>query len=106
MRRCKVFIQKKYAGILTEGDNPREYIFEYAPEYLVTETEPVCLAMPLRKEPYRSPYLFPYFANMLSEGSNRELQASYHHLDKDDDFGILMETAQYDTPGVVTVLPL
>ena len=106
MRRCKVLINGKYAGVLTEVDNPREYIFKYDTDYLMSDTEPVCLAMPLRKKEYRSPYLFPYFANLLSEGANRELQSSYLHIDKDDDFGILLETAQCDTVGVVTVRPI
>lgn len=41
--------------------------------------EPVCLAMPIRKEPYRSNHLFPYFYNMLSEGSNRQMQSLLLH---------------------------
>ncbi len=106
MRQCKVLINSKYAGIITETDNPREYVFKYDAEYLLTETEPICVAMPLRKEEYRSPFLFPYFANLLSEGSNRDLQSNYLHIDKEDDFGILLETAQYDTVGIVTVKPI
>jgi serine/threonine-protein kinase HipA len=43
---------------------------------------------------------------MLSEGENRALQSAVLHIDKDDDFGILLETAQYDTAGAVTVRPL
>ncbi len=106
MRKCKVFINRKFAGILTETEHPKEYVFSYAAEYTTSETEPLCLAMPLREEQYRSPYLFPFFANLLSEGANRELQSSYLHIDKDDDFGILLETAQYDTIGIVTVKPI
>lgn len=106
MRQCKVFINKKYAGIMTETDSPREYVFKYDTDYLQSETEPVCIAMPLKSEEYRSPFLFPYFSNLLSEGSNRALQASYLHIDEEDDFGILLETAQYDTVGIVTVIPI
>ena len=106
MRQCKVFINNKYAGLLTETDSPREYVFKYEMNYLNKETEPICLSMPLRQEEYRSPYLLPYFSNLLSEGANRSLQSSYLHIDKDDDFGILLETAQYDTVGLVTVLPV
>ena len=40
---------------------------------------------------------------MLSEGYNREVQARLHHVDKDDDFGILLATAYRDTAGAVTV---
>lgn len=106
MRQCKVLINRKYAGLLTETDKPCEYVFKYDESYLMSESEPVCLAMPLRKEEYRSPYLFPYFANLLSEGANRDLQSRYLRIDKEDDFGILLETAQYDTVGIVTVSPI
>ena len=59
--------------------------------------------MPVRNEPYNSNYLFPYFFNMLSEGANRELQSIVHHIDENDDFGILLATAHTDTIGAVTI---
>lgn len=62
--------------------------------------------MPLREKPYQSKVLFPFFFNMLSEGANRELQSQLLRIDKDDDFGILLATAQYDTIGAVTVKPI
>lgn len=43
---------------------------------------------------------------MLSEGENRAMQAAHHHLDADDDFGILLATAGVDTIGAVTVQPI
>ena len=62
--------------------------------------------MPIRKEPYRSNHLFPYFYNMLSEGSNRQMQSLLLHIDETDDFGIMLATAQCDTIGAVTVKPI
>ncbi len=106
MRKCKVYINKIEAGILTEKDNPREYVFEYDEGYIAQNLAPVCLAMPVRKELYRSDFLFPYFANMLSEGENRAIQSSLLRIDKDDDFGILLATAQHDTVGAVTISPI
>ena len=106
MRQCDVYIHGIKAGTLCELTSPREYCFRYRPEYLEDTThEPVCLAMPLRKEEYRSPVLFPYFFNMLSEGENRAMQAATLRLDKDDDFGILLATCRFDTVGSVTVRP-
>ena len=90
------------AGILQETDD-REYVFTYGENY---HGEPVCLAMPVRKDPYRSNHLFPYFYNMLSEGSNRQMQSLLLHIDENDDFGIMLATAQCDTIGAVAVKPL
>ncbi len=81
----------------------RQYVFTYNGDYT---GEPICLAMPVRQEPYCSDYLFPYFFNMLSEGANRQIQSLVHHIDETDDFGIMLATAGYDTIGSVTVKPL
>lgn len=106
MRKCEVFVHGIPAGILTETDPPIEYNFKYNPDYITHGNAPVCLAMPLRSEAYRSTVLFPYFFNILSEGENRAIQSSLLHIDPTDDFGILLATAQYDTPGAVTVRPI
>ena len=102
MRKCKVYIHDIEAGILMETD-AREYVFAYNDGY---KGDPVCLAMPVTKKPYRSDHLFPYFFNMLSEGSNRQVQSMLHHIDENDDYGIMLATAQYDTIGAVTVKPI
>ncbi len=106
MRKCIVLVNGIEAGILTENDNPREYIFKYDRMYLDKKYPEVSLSMPLREEEYRSKTLFPYFFNLLSEGENRAIQSTLHHIDKNDDFGILLATAQHDTVGAVTVKPI
>jgi serine/threonine-protein kinase HipA len=40
---------------------------------------------------------------MLSEGVNRKLQSVQLHIDENDDFGLLMATAQYDTVGAISI---
>lgn len=106
MRSCEVYVNKIEAGILTEDDTG-EFIFRYNPEYIERDdAKPVSLSLPLRPEPYHSKHLFPTFANMLSEGENRKIQAQIHHLDPEDDFGIMLETCQFDTIGAVTIKPL
>lgn len=102
MRQCKVLVHNVEAGILQETDD-RKYIFIYNEGY---KGDPVCIAMPIRKEPYTSDNLFPYFFNMLSEGANRLLQSQLLHIDEHDDFGIMLETARFDTIGAVTIKPL
>lgn len=102
MRQCKVLVNNIEAGILQETDE-RKYIFTYHEGY---SGKPVCIAMPIRRQPYHSDYLFPYFFNMLSEGENRMIQSRLLHIDEKDDFGIMLATAQYDTIGAVTVKPI
>jgi serine/threonine-protein kinase HipA len=43
---------------------------------------------------------------MLSEGANRQTQSMLLHIDENDDFGILLATAQEDTIGAVTIKPI
>lgn len=72
MRRCEVYMHGIKAGVLTEEDN-RTFCFTYDKAYLLNEKSgPVSLTLPLQAEPYRSNVLFPVFANMLSEGENRQ----------------------------------
>lgn len=106
MRRCEVYLHGIMAGILEESDN-RSFTFSYDKSYLLSgKSEAVSLTLPLRSEPYCSPYLFPAFANMLSEGENRQIQSQLLHIDANDDFGILLATCQYDTVGAITVKPI
>ena len=102
MRQCKVYVHDVEAGILQETDD-RQYIFTYNSLYA---GDPVCIAMPVRTKPYVSTHLFPYFFNMLSEGANRQTQSMLLHIDENDDFGILLATAQEDTIGAVTIKPI
>lgn len=106
MRSCEILVNKVRAGILEEDDNGG-FTFTYDAQYLNGRNpKPVSLTLPLRAEPYHSKYLFSTFANMLSEGSNREVQSQLLHIDPSDDFGIMLATCQHDTIGVVTVNPL
>lgn len=106
MRQCEVYIHDRKAGTLTEKARD-DYEFDYDKDYLkCKDAVPVSLTMPLKKDAYHSKVLFPFFFNMLSEGDNRELQFRMLHIGKDDDFGILLATAQYDTIGAVTVNPI
>ena len=102
MRQCKVFVHDEEAGLLQETDD-MGYVFSYTQGY---KGDAVCLAMPVRDKPYESDYLFPFFFNMLSEGENRQIQSMVLHIDENDDFGILLATAQEDTIGAVTVKPI
>lgn len=107
MRKCEVYIHGTKAGELTELDDNQGYVFAYDKAYqLDAKNPPVSLTLPVREEEYRSDILFSFFSNMLSEGENRAMQAQLLHISPDDDFGIMLATAQTDTLGAVTIKPI
>ena len=101
MRQRQAYVPDMAAGTSQQPD-AREHVFTYGKDY---HGEPVCLTMHVRKEAYNYNHLFTYFFNMLSEGSNRQVQSMLLHIDENDDFGIMLATAQHDTIGAVTVKP-
>lgn len=103
MRKAKVLYKKQEAGLLVQHDNG-SFEFSYAEDWLNTKDKPaISLTLPKSKQPYQSPYLFPFFYNMLPEGTNRDVVCSEMRIDKDDYFGLLLTTAAYDTIGAITV---
>jgi len=105
METMQVFRNKELAGYLTLTDE-RTYVFAYEDTYFTNLTKPpVSLTLPKTKKVYTSEVLFPFFYNMLSEGFNRALQSRLLHIDEKDYFGLLKETANYDTIGAVTLRP-
>jgi HipA-like protein len=106
MRKAAVYVRGEYAGELDEVSR-QEYVFKYDDTYFSNPAKPaVSLTLDKRCREYRSNCLFPFFFNMLSEGSNRMVQSRMLHIDENDHFGILLATAQTDVPGAVTVKPL
>lgn len=106
MRSCNVYLRNRLAGILTQ-QSPNSYTFEYYDDYFKDPNSPaIAISFPKTTKKYTSPHLFPFFTNMLSEGDRRKMQARLFHVDEKDDFSILLETAQYDTIGAVTVMPI
>ncbi|HRO45584.1 HipA N-terminal domain-containing protein [Agriterribacter sp.] len=94
------------AGTLTE-ENRQHFVFRYDDTYFNDANKPaVSLTLPKTQKEYSSEFLFPFFFNMLSEGVNRKLQSTQLRIDEEDNFGLLMATAQHDTIGAVTVKPI
>jgi serine/threonine-protein kinase HipA len=105
MRKAEVFYNGTLAGELTELSH-NEYVFRYDDAYFADLKMPaVSLTLPKIRQEYRSEQLFPYFYNLLSEGTNRALQARLLKIDENDSFGLLLATAGTDTIGAITLKP-
>ena len=106
MRQAEVRINGRIAGILIENPD-KSFVFQYQEDYLLDSSSvPVSLTLPKSTTPYYSAYLFPCFSNLLSEGANKALQCKLHRIDPDDEFGLLLATAQYDCIGALTFTPV
>ena len=103
MRKAEIYRNSFFAGILTETESGK-YVFTYDTLYFNDKTKPgISLTLPKRQLEYTSEYLFPFFFNMLSEGTNRVVQTKLLKIDENDFFGLLVATAKYDTIGAITV---
>jgi HipA-like protein len=106
MRIVEIYRNGIFAGTLTEEDHQR-YVFRYDDSYFLDARTPgISLTLPKSQREFVSDTLFPFFANMLSEGLNRKLQSMLLKIDEEDDFGLLAATAQWDTIGAITVKPI
>lgn len=103
MRKAEVLVNNRLAGILEEKPEG-SYQFSYTKEYMEDISAPaVSLTLPKSQETYQSEHLFPFFTNMLAEGSNKEVQCRLHKIDKNDLFGLLLATAGTDTIGNILI---
>lgn len=103
MRQAEVFYKNKPAGLLTQLDTGN-FIFRYHDAWFNDSSKPaISLTLPKNKQQYESDFLFPFFYNMLPEGSNKQLVCFEFRIDSNDDFGLLLTTAKHDTIGAVTI---
>ena len=104
MRQANIFYKEILAGILTENDEG--YEFRYLPEYLSTETaKAVSLTLPLQKEPYTSPILFPFFDGLIPEGWMLDVALRRTDISILDRMSLLL-TCCKDCIGAVSVIPI
>ena len=99
MRKVKVFVNNKEAGIFTELIPDKEYTFEYLEEYL---GHPVSLTMPLHVRNFRFDRFPAFFEGLLPEGFQLEGLLNHSEIDRNDLFSQLIQVGN-DMIGAVTV---
>lgn len=106
MRNAKVLFKNEEAGILTQHDDG-SFSFRYHDTWVADENkESISLTLPKTEREFHSKFLFPFFFNMLPEGSNKQVVCKLNRIDPEDHFGLLMATAKYDTIGAVTIIKI
>ena len=99
MRRAKVFVGGRLAGILTEEERGKKYTFRYNDEY---EGKPVSLTMPLERRGFTYNGFPPFFDGVLPEGLHLEALLRQAKIDRNDLFSQLLAVGR-DLVGNVTV---
>jgi HipA-like protein len=100
-RAGKVKLGGRLVGAIKE--NAGQTIFTYSSDWLAQrDAVPVSLTLPLRKEPYVSDGLHPFFENLLPEGWLLDVTTKTLKISKDDPFGLLLATCR-DCVGAVEI---
>ena len=106
MRQAKILFKDKEAGVLTQHDDG-SFSFSYDDTWLADNNLPgISLTLPKAVKEFHSKFLFPFFYNMLPEGSNKQVVCRFNNIDQSDYFGLLMTTAKYDSIGAVRVIKI
>jgi serine/threonine-protein kinase HipA len=106
MRKAKVLFKNEEAGILTQHDDG-SFSFHYHESWLAnTDKQSISLTLPKTKKEFHSNFLFPFFFNMLPEGSNKQVICKLNRIDSEDYFGLLISTAKNDSIGAVRIIKL
>ena len=104
MKQGNVYFKQLHAGIIREDEDG--YMFRYDPDYLLrSDARPVSLTLPLRKEPYVSQVLFPFFDGLIPEGWLLDVAIKSWKIDPGDRMGLLLACCQ-DCIGAVSVEPI
>lgn len=103
MAQGAVYYNGVLAGYLKQL-TPEDYRFTYTDDYMNDPSLPsISLTLPKKRREHQSALLFSFFAGLLSEGINKEIQCRLLKIDEEDDFTRLLKTAGDDTIGAITV---
>ena len=106
MRKAKVLFKNEEAGILTQHDDG-SFSFHYHVDWIANPNkQSISLTLPKTVKEFHSKYLFPFFFNMLPEGTNKQVVCRINRIDQDDYFGLLMISAKKDSIGAVKIIKL
>jgi serine/threonine-protein kinase HipA len=106
MRQAKVLFKNEEAGVLVQH-NDGSFTFLYHDNWIKDSTKrSISITLPKAKREFHSHHLFPFFYNMLPEGSNKEIVCALNRIDFKDDFGVLITTAKKDNIGAVQIVKI
>lgn len=104
MRHAKIYRKDTLAGMLTEDGG--EYTFMYDSAYLASPSPiAISLTLPLQKEAYKSPVLFPFFDGLIPEGWLLDIALRNTDISVLDRMSLLLLCCK-ECIGSVSVVPI
>jgi len=101
MKKAKIYMHDKWAGILWEDQDG--FHFQYENSYLKqTEVEAISLTLPISNEAYKSQSLFPFFDGLIPEGWLLDIAEKNWKINSRDRMSLLLVTCR-DCIGAVSV---
>jgi len=105
MRQALIKYNHVDCGILKELDSG-EYEFTYYAAHIKNHSDLLInFNMPVRKQPYLSKRLFPFFDGLIPEGWLLNIASESWKINKMDRMGLLLACCQ-NTIGAVSVHPI
>ena len=102
MKRAKVYVHDREAGVLIEDENG--FMFRYLDDYLGSEgAEAVSLTLQLRTEEYRDKVLFPFFDGLIPEGWLLNIAENSWKINQRDRMSLLLACCK-DCIGAVSII--
>jgi HipA-like protein len=106
MRQAKVLFKDQEAGVLRQL-NDGSFVFSYSDAWLANkQNSSISLTLPKSTAVFHSDFLFPFFFNMLPEGTNKQVVCKLNRIDAEDYFGLLLTVAKYDSIGAVRIIKI
>jgi HipA-like protein len=104
MREATILFKGEKAGILTQHDDA-SFTYSYTNDWMLNDKKPnISMTLDKKNKEYHSQFLFPFFYNMLPEGTNKLALCKQNRIDQDDYFGLLLTVAGNDTIGAITIV--
>ena len=91
MRQAIISVDNREAGVLTEVQACRKYLFVYNPGY---QGNRVSLTLPVRADAYEFDTFPPFFDGLLPEGVQLEGLLKFGKIDRNDLFSQLMAVGE------------
>jgi len=105
MKSGIVYYRDQIAGVIARFRSG-SFEFRYLKGYRNDSAMPsIAATLPKKSAVYSSPYLFPFFFGLLSEGAQKASQCRMLRVDENDHFSRLLQACQNGCIGAVRVVP-